>query len=137
VLGTSFVSDRARLPGAQQFSRSGSVTFAVNPGDAFYVWSALSVTANSSHQIIGSVDALHTLAPRFAAGDTSLLVPAGTALPEPASTGLLAVALMLLAIRMRIRRRTPTIAAVASALRAIDAASRLAARTRGPYHAWR
>jgi hypothetical protein len=100
-LGTHFSNDHARLAGTTLFAQAGSVSFTVNPGDSFYVWSMLSVYADSSHQVIGTVDAAHTLALQFSAGDTSLLSASVSAVPEPATLALFAAGLgmVLLAVR--------------------------------------
>jgi hypothetical protein len=103
VLGTQFVNARASVAGLQNFSLPGSISFTVNPGDAFYVWGALSVTSDASHQIVGTVDASHTLGAQFTAGDTALLSPAiAAAVPEaPAPLLMLGGLATLLWLRRR------------------------------------
>jgi hypothetical protein len=64
VLGSDFVSEHARFAGVTPFSLPGGFSFAVNPGDSFYVqaqMTAVSIT-NVEHQADGTVDALHTMA---------------------------------------------------------------------------
>jgi len=101
VLGSMFSNDHASLAGTEPFALAGSVSFTVNPGDSFYVWSLLDVYADSSHQVIGNVDAAHTLALQFSAGDTSLLSASVSAVPENTSLSLFAggLGLVLLAAR--------------------------------------
>jgi hypothetical protein len=109
VLGTQFVSDRASLAGTEAFALPGSISFSVNPGDGFYVWGALSVTSDSSHQVIGSVDASHTLGAQFTQGDVTLLNASVVAVPEAPTQALLLAGLATLGwlrARRGIRRET-------------------------------
>jgi hypothetical protein len=105
VLGSDFVNQRARNGGVTPFSLPGSISFSVNPGDAFYVQAAMTAVSvtNIAHQTSGTVDALHTLAGQFTAGDTSLLTAAISAVPEAPPLPLLAAGLVAMAWRMRRR----------------------------------
>jgi len=73
--GYDYQGDHAELVGTHPFLLTGSVTFTVQPGDIFYVYASLYATADSSHQVTGAADALHTLALEFTSGDPSLLTP--------------------------------------------------------------
>lgn len=83
TLDFNYVNDNAKTAGLSSFSLAGSVNFAVNPGDSFYVLGSLNAYANSSHQVVGSVDALNTLGMNFTSGDTSLLTAQISAVPVP------------------------------------------------------
>lgn len=103
VLGSDFVSRNASSGGVSPFSLPGSLSFIANPGDSFYVqaqMTAVSVT-NIAHQTAGTVDALHTLAGHFTAGDTALLAPAISAVPEAPALPMMAVGLLAMAWRLR------------------------------------
>lgn len=101
VLGSMFSNDHASLAGTEPFALAGSVSFTVNPGDSFYVWSLLDVYADSSHQVMGTVDAAHTLALQFSAGDTSLLSASVSAVPESPTLALFAAGLGLIMFAAR------------------------------------
>lgn len=112
VLDTSFVGRNASMAGVETFSLNASVSFTVAAGDSFYIWSLLDVYADSSHQVIGSVDAAHTLRMQFTQGDTSLLAPAISAVPEPGLAALWAVGVAVLVGWLRSGRRALQCAAV-------------------------
>ncbi len=90
VLDFEYSRANASLPTSDPFHLTGSVSFTVDPGDSFYVWANLSAYANASHQVTGSVDALHTLSLSFTTGDTSLLSADVAAVPEPSTLVLVA-----------------------------------------------
>lgn len=107
VLGSDFVSQHASNGGVSPFSLPGGFSFAVNPGDSFYVQARMvadSVT-NIAHQADGTVDALHTLSGRFTAGDTALLAAAISPVPEPPALQILVAGLLATAWRLRRRDR--------------------------------
>jgi hypothetical protein len=103
TLGFSF--DHANGDGTQKpVHLSGSVTFAINPGDSFYVQSTLDAYADSrSQSMFALADASHTLTMNFTQGDTSLLTPAA-AVPEPRGTFLTGMGIAGLVIAVRRRR---------------------------------
>jgi hypothetical protein len=107
VLGSKFVSQNARNGGVSQFNLPGSFSFSVNPGASFYVQAAMTAVSvtNIAHQTSGTVDALHTLAGQFTAGDTSLLTAAITAVPEAPALPLWAAGLLAMAWQLRRRQR--------------------------------
>jgi hypothetical protein len=110
ILDFEYVGDEPTDPGATPFSLAGSVSFDVNPGDNFYVWANLLASADSSHEIMGYVDAMNTLSMQFTSGDTSLLTartPApATVVPEP-GTWLLTLSGLALLGRAKMRRHKP------------------------------
>jgi hypothetical protein len=89
------------------FLHTGSITFSLDPGEAFYVTAFLTAQAFWTDATLGgAADASHTLTTAFTAGNTSLLTPVvSTSVPEPA-TGLLALAGMAGAAGARRRRRS-------------------------------
>jgi hypothetical protein len=93
TLDYDYVGDQAELAGEDAFDLGGSVTFTVQPGDVFYVSATLFATADSSHEIVGTVDAMHTLSLAFTSGDASLLTPEAAAVPEPATAELVLLGL--------------------------------------------
>jgi hypothetical protein len=112
VLGSDFVSEHAENGGVSQFSLPGEFSFTVNPGDSFYVqaqMTALSIT-NIAHQASGTVDALHTLAGTFTAGDIGLLAAAigpvaVSPVPEAPTLPIFTAGLLAMAWRLRRRQR--------------------------------
>lgn len=99
VLGFDYDTERPSLAGSTPFGHSASVSFTLNPGDAFYVVARLTAYADSSHQVVGTVDALNTLALNFTGGDTTLLVPSVVPEPAPATSLALGLGLLLFAVR--------------------------------------
>ena len=95
------ISQRSVNGSAGTFRENGAVAIMVNPGDGFFLQAFLS--ANVSVGGWGQADASNSLGVEFTAGDTSLLVPFLTPVPEPSSSALmglgLGLALMLLAAR--------------------------------------
>jgi PEP-CTERM motif len=89
TLDYDYQGDNASAIGTAPFLLTGSVEFTVSPGDIVYVAATLFATADSSHEVSGSVDALHTLSLAFTSGDASLLAAEATAVPEPGSAILL------------------------------------------------
>ena len=100
--GYDYSGDHARLIGTHPFLLTGSVTFTVQPGDVFYVAANLYATADSSHQVTGATDALHTLALEFTSGDASLLTAEAVAVPEPGTLALVGLGVGLVGF---VRRR--------------------------------
>lgn len=74
-------------------AESASMSFDVEDGDQFYVWSKLNAFAGSSTTAAGSVDAFNTLGATFL--DPTGLTPAATAVPAPAGGVLLALAVAI------------------------------------------
>jgi len=107
VLGFSF--DHQNGDGTEKpVHLSGNVTFAVNPGDIFFVQATLEAIADARSQSLpASADASHTLGMSFIQGDTSLLIPAATtpdsSVPEPASLFPTAIGVAVLVIAKRRR----------------------------------
>lgn len=101
VLDFDYAGANASVAGVEHFTLGGSVSFTVDPGDSFYVWGNLDAYANSSHQVVGTVDALHTLAMAFSGGDTSLLTAEVGAVSEPSPAALVLAGLATLAALVR------------------------------------
>jgi hypothetical protein len=95
TLDYEYSGENAELVGTHDFALAGSVTFTVQPGDVFYVSATLFAIADSSHEVTGSVNALHTLELEFAGGDTALLTPEAAAVPEPGTAALVLAGLAL------------------------------------------
>lgn len=93
------ISQRSVNGSAGTFRENGAVAIKVNPGDSFYLQAFLS--ANVSVGGWGQADASNSLDVEFTAGDTRLLVPFLTPVPEPSAYALmgLGLAVMLLAAR--------------------------------------
>ena len=92
--GFDFKNANAAVAGIDDFTLTGGVAFTLEPGASFYVRALLGVTADSSHQIDGTVDALHTLTLSFSAGDASLLDAELSAVPLPEPAWLLTAGLL-------------------------------------------
>jgi hypothetical protein len=95
TLDYEYSGENAELIGTHDFALAGSVTFTVQPGDVFFVSASLFAIADSSHEVVGSVNALHTLELEFTGGDTSLLTPEAAAVPEPSTAALVLAGLAL------------------------------------------
>lgn len=90
------------------FSHTGSISFTVNPGDAFYVTGFLSAQAFwTESTLAGYADASHTFTSVFTAGNTSFLTPSlvpAASVPEPGSLSLVVAGLVAAAGARRRRR---------------------------------
>ena len=104
TLDFDYQGESASAIGTAPFSLTGSVEFTVSPGDIVYVAANLFATADSSHEVSGSVDALHTLSLAFTSGNPSLLTPEATAVPEPGTATLLLVGSAILGAARHRRR---------------------------------
>ena len=85
------------------FTLTDTVTFTLNPGGSLELQAALSASAIPGLHGWSIQDVSHTYSVQILAGDTSLLVPAVTAVPEP---GTWALALSGLLVVGRWARRT-------------------------------
>ena len=94
-----------------RFAHTGSITFSIDPGNAFYVSAFLTANAFWTYTNLGGyADASHTFRSAFTAGDTSLLQPAlqssnPTPVPEPAALSLMLAGLATGTSAMRRARR--------------------------------
>jgi hypothetical protein len=107
------------LRGEDQQAISGNGTFSpfhiegtiylydIHPGDSFSVSAFLAASSSTFDLTLpGAVDAWNTMHVSFTQGDTSLLIPASTAAPEPGTVLLAAVGLAVLhCIAKQARRR--------------------------------